>query len=436
MTKGNEFDYHNTNYEDGALQQEHNRIVQTNLITLPERYWKAALDPSPKALWEQIGVDLSSSSEEVRMIAFTAFYIMFPALGGHLMDALDEWETRHEGWRHERGKDQSFVNANIDILSLVYIQWVKEGSYQPTSSKDPRPYATWLIKQRWKNQYRKDQRLAQYNEEEWNTLVDTPPDTLEAQLSVPSAEDEALHRIDEEAFDTFRKELIQADYLKEQEFDLACALSIEEWRTDELALHLGVKSGAIRQRKSVYTKKFIDKFIWRRDHFLFNRMENWRFMSNDFMPSIFPAVIGLETFISSMAMSHNLPDWFIKRIEEAMKPALRVAASLDGSEPTYFPLTCGIGRRPGLLYLFDGTADAYKLLHNHFSDQDMSYCPTFVEISRELRPHQYGHPTLDKITYKLNEHCIRVKGQCYKDSFQGGTPARGMLVLSYGIRGT
>src|SRR6266567_8189281 len=118
-----------TDYTDGTLQQKYTAYTQANLGNLPKRYHNPALDPhSVNPLLEQIGEDLRSSSEETYMDASSALPYACVALGGHLIDALDERETHYEGWRHEKGKDQRLVNEGVDGFSQLYSTFIKQNS--------------------------------------------------------------------------------------------------------------------------------------------------------------------------------------------------------------------------------------------------------------------------------------------------------------------
>jgi DNA-directed RNA polymerase specialized sigma24 family protein len=120
MTRRDEFKCNLTNYEDGALQQEYRELVQDEIDNLPERYKKAAADSSAKALWDKIGEDLGSPSEDRSMNAFAIAVEQLAKLGGHLYDMVDERETHDEGWREERGKDQHFANEGMEYISQIY----------------------------------------------------------------------------------------------------------------------------------------------------------------------------------------------------------------------------------------------------------------------------------------------------------------------------
>ncbi len=359
--------YNGVDYSDGVVQQEYATFVQDNIHELDKRYWKAALDPhSSNALFEQIGEDFSSPSEEIRKKAFEAVYIAYD-LCGKLADCLDERETYQPGWRHERGKDQHFINRRIDILTKLYEELVIRGAFQSEKRKDPRPYIHQTIAN-WKiNQYRRDKRLVHLDDEEWEGLIEHPPTDLAEKLSESSAEDEAIHLLEEEMLS---RELIEAGYLTKREFNLFHALYVEEIDSEALAHNLEVTPGAVRQDES----KHREKMILRRDLDLFIRIAG--------------SIPDALSWVNNRPLKENplssdvCSSWFARRIEEALKPTLKASRALEkvGIAPIFFPLTAEIGRRPARLYIY---CSSDKFAAQHYPKR--LFDPTNYYSKNEIR---------------------------------------------------
>src|SRR6266446_3635015 len=239
-----------TDYTDGAAQREYAVFVQDHIKEIDQRYHEPALR-SIEALVEQIGKDLNSSSEETGVIASITRSYVCAVLGGYLKyNLLDEREKHWEDWRHERGRDQSFVNEAMDCFSQlnstfvkndeqteeweqigeelsnpsqerrknafdkaislglqtgeftnddldwalpVYIALVEKGGFNPNVSKDPRPYFH-RARSNWsKDQQRNEKRITHLTDKDWQT----PPDHLLGILSVPAVEEVVLDEISE-----------------------------------------------------------------------------------------------------------------------------------------------------------------------------------------------------------------------------------------------
>jgi hypothetical protein len=196
-----------------------------------KRYGRSAKEL--RALFESIGEDLASSSEEIRKIAFWALVYAMPKLAS----ILHERETRQPGWRDIEGTDQRAVNQGSDILSDLHREFVVEQRFKirGENDKDPRAYVNSAIRNREIDEQRKRER---------EVLLD-----YDATLTIPdparSLEDTI---IENEAYEDWKREFRR--FLKsDDESDMLITALVDDTRISEVLESIGIPYGPAERKR-------------------------------------------------------------------------------------------------------------------------------------------------------------------------------------------
>jgi DNA-directed RNA polymerase specialized sigma24 family protein len=196
-----------------------------------KRYGKYPKEP--RALFELIGEDLASSSQEVREQAYWALVVAMP----RLTSTLHEWESRQPGWRDIEGKDQQTVNRSMDILSHLHQEFVVKHHFKIGGryGKDPRPFVNEEIKNKKIDEWRKRKR---------EVLLDYDA-TLKIPDPGPSLEDTV---IENESYEDWKREFRRFSKGGD-ELDLLITAHVDDTPLAEILESNGIAYGPTQRKQ-------------------------------------------------------------------------------------------------------------------------------------------------------------------------------------------
>lgn len=380
------------NYKDGALRREHEAYIRANLDVLDERYHKAALNPDPKALYELMGEDCRSASEERRIKGFTALYNSVIVLHQDEIDRLNERTTHRQDWEKGDGKDQRYVKGSTDIVTEVLKQIVEKGALVGTD-KHPKAYFLRALK-RWKiNAHRRPYEITTLDEKGWREVDES--------IAAPSAEEKAMEEL---SVDELGRELIQEEVMTEQQWLISKLRYVEEMQSKEVAALLRKTEGTVRNAETERNRRV----TLQRDRCLAVAITAFEYNELHFEMRDEQLVTSTEYYSTEIDLIGHA-EARVNEIRNSLREALEKSVSFTGYDPVFLPLTSGIGEQPGRLYLFTGSEEyGLDCLRKHLLQQGVmnqtSYFMVSYPLNRCSEEAVIGFHPLDKIVRKVQEH--------------------------------
>jgi hypothetical protein len=209
----------------------------------------------PRMLFEAVGEDLASSREEKREQAFWILVAGMPELA----DILHEREWRHPGWRSGAGKGQQAIDRGMDIVTSLYVEFVKEHKFNTERGKDPRPYVRTKARN-WKIDGWRKERRAVSLDEPLNDEAASLGSLLATTLPDPTAVEDEL--VDKLYYEHGMQQLRAWDFLQDEELGWFAETLLASRPIDSLDSQFDTparKAARLRQRRSRVRRKVFER---------------------------------------------------------------------------------------------------------------------------------------------------------------------------------